>query len=123
MIERHLRVIESGSAVGRGGAERGPADPQGAQDLAALRALAECGELASAVRLALCRALWTGKPVDWTGRWKVEAGVLGHTAQQRWGASTDLAGAYGMFTMRVVAGDPAEPSTPKPAHGLPESSE
>ncbi|MDB4940485.1 MAG: hypothetical protein JWP97_19 [Labilithrix sp.] len=26
----------------------------------------------------------------------------------------DVAGAYGMFTMRVVAGDPAEPSTPKP---------
>jgi hypothetical protein len=25
----------------------------------------------------------------------------------------DVAGAYGMFTMRVVAGDPAEPSTPK----------
>ncbi|MEA2808168.1 MAG: hypothetical protein QOJ17_2309, partial [Rhodospirillaceae bacterium] len=27
--------------------------------------------------LALCRALWTGKPVDWDGRWKVERGVLG----------------------------------------------
>ncbi len=26
----------------------------------------------------------------------------------------DDAGAYGMFTMRVVAGDPADPSTPKP---------
>ena len=26
----------------------------------------------------------------------------------------EVAGAYGMFTMRVVAGDPAEPSTPKP---------
>jgi hypothetical protein len=26
----------------------------------------------------------------------------------------DVAGAYGMYTMRVVAGDPAEPSTPKP---------
>src|SRR5262245_45994067 len=25
----------------------------------------------------------------------------------------DAAGAYGMFTLRVVAGDPAEPSTPK----------
>ena len=25
----------------------------------------------------------------------------------------DVAGAYGMFTMRIVAGDPAEPSTPK----------
>ena len=27
---------------------------------------------------------------------------------------SDVAGAYGMYTMRVVAGDPAEPSTPKP---------
>ena len=26
----------------------------------------------------------------------------------------DAAGAYGMFTLRVVAGDPADPSTPKP---------
>src|SRR5688572_18021148 len=29
--------------------------------------------------LRLCRALWTGKPVSWEGRWKVEAGVLGPT--------------------------------------------
>jgi alkanesulfonate monooxygenase SsuD/methylene tetrahydromethanopterin reductase-like flavin-dependent oxidoreductase (luciferase family) len=29
--------------------------------------------------LALARALWTGKPVDWDGRWKVKAGVLGPT--------------------------------------------
>jgi hypothetical protein len=49
MIDRHLRVIASGPGAGRGAAERGPADPQGAQDLAALRALAECSELASAV--------------------------------------------------------------------------
>ena len=27
--------------------------------------------------LRLCRALWSGKPVDWDGRWQVEAGVLG----------------------------------------------
>jgi alkanesulfonate monooxygenase SsuD/methylene tetrahydromethanopterin reductase-like flavin-dependent oxidoreductase (luciferase family) len=27
--------------------------------------------------LRLARALWTGKPVDWDGRWKVEKGVLG----------------------------------------------
>lgn len=48
-IERHLRVIASGSAAGRGAAERGPAGPHDARDLGALRALAECGELASAV--------------------------------------------------------------------------
>jgi probable F420-dependent oxidoreductase len=29
--------------------------------------------------LRLCRALWTGEPVDWDGRWKVEAGTLGPT--------------------------------------------
>jgi len=26
--------------------------------------------------LRLCRALWTGKPVDWDGRWQVTQGVL-----------------------------------------------
>jgi alkanesulfonate monooxygenase SsuD/methylene tetrahydromethanopterin reductase-like flavin-dependent oxidoreductase (luciferase family) len=26
--------------------------------------------------LRLCRALWTGKPVDWQGRWPVQGGVL-----------------------------------------------
>lgn len=29
--------------------------------------------------LALARALWTGQPVDWNGRWKLEAGTLGPT--------------------------------------------
>ncbi|MCC7484345.1 MAG: LLM class flavin-dependent oxidoreductase [Burkholderiales bacterium] len=29
--------------------------------------------------LRLCRALWSGKPVDWAGRWHVERGVLGPT--------------------------------------------
>jgi probable F420-dependent oxidoreductase len=29
--------------------------------------------------LRLCKALWTGKPVDWDGRWHVEKGVLGPT--------------------------------------------
>ncbi len=27
--------------------------------------------------LRLCRALWTGEPVDWDGRWRVSGGVLG----------------------------------------------
>jgi len=39
---------------------------------------------------------WFDSPL--AERWKhspeLEAGVLGHTAQRRWGASTDLAGAY-----------------------------
>src|SRR3984893_9811458 len=29
--------------------------------------------------LRLARALWSGEPVDWDGRWKVEHGVLGPT--------------------------------------------
>jgi alkanesulfonate monooxygenase SsuD/methylene tetrahydromethanopterin reductase-like flavin-dependent oxidoreductase (luciferase family) len=29
--------------------------------------------------LRLARSLWTGQPVDWDGRWKVERGVLGPT--------------------------------------------
>jgi NAD(P)-dependent dehydrogenase (short-subunit alcohol dehydrogenase family) len=39
---------------------------------------------------------WFDSPL--AERWKnspeLGAGVLGHTAQRRWGASTDLAGAY-----------------------------
>lgn len=27
--------------------------------------------------LRLCKALWTGEPVDWDGRWQVSGGVLG----------------------------------------------
>ncbi len=29
--------------------------------------------------LRLCRALWSGKPVDWEGRWHVEQGVIAPT--------------------------------------------
>lgn len=29
--------------------------------------------------IALARALWTGKPVDWDGRWKLKGSVLGPT--------------------------------------------
>jgi alkanesulfonate monooxygenase SsuD/methylene tetrahydromethanopterin reductase-like flavin-dependent oxidoreductase (luciferase family) len=29
--------------------------------------------------LALARALWTGQPIDWDGRWKVNSGVLAPT--------------------------------------------
>src|SRR5712672_3824272 len=43
--------------------------------------------------LALCRALWTGKPVDWNGRWKVEAGVLGPTPHRPGGPPIWVAGA------------------------------
>lgn len=27
--------------------------------------------------LRLCRALWTGNPVEWNGRWRVRAGIFG----------------------------------------------
>ena len=29
--------------------------------------------------LRLCRALWSGEPVDWDGRWRVKQGILGPT--------------------------------------------
>ena len=29
--------------------------------------------------LRLCRALWSGEPVEWNGRWRVKQGVLGPT--------------------------------------------
>lgn len=50
MLEGHLRVIASRPAAGRGTAERGPACSRSAPDLAAVRMLAECGELAAAFR-------------------------------------------------------------------------
>jgi alkanesulfonate monooxygenase SsuD/methylene tetrahydromethanopterin reductase-like flavin-dependent oxidoreductase (luciferase family) len=35
--------------------------------------------------MRLGKALWTGKPVDWDGRWHVERGVLGPTPHQAGG--------------------------------------
>ena len=35
--------------------------------------------------LRLCRALWTGAPVDWDGRWTVARGVLGPTPHREGG--------------------------------------
>ena len=32
--------------------------------------------------MRLCKALWSGKAVDWDGRWHVEKGVLGPTPHQ-----------------------------------------
>ncbi len=42
--------------------------------------------------LRLARALWTGQPVDWHGRWPVEAGVLGPTPHRPGGPPIWLAG-------------------------------
>lgn len=43
----------------------------------------------------------------------VDGGGGGGTVEVNLSQFADAAGAYGMFTLRVVAGDPAEPSTPK----------
>src|SRR6185312_4262446 len=42
--------------------------------------------------LRLARALWTGQPVDWQGRWPVEAGVLGPTPYRAGGPPIWMAG-------------------------------
>jgi alkanesulfonate monooxygenase SsuD/methylene tetrahydromethanopterin reductase-like flavin-dependent oxidoreductase (luciferase family) len=42
--------------------------------------------------LRLTRALWSGKPVDWQGRWPVEKGVLGPTPHRPGGPPIWLAG-------------------------------
>jgi alkanesulfonate monooxygenase SsuD/methylene tetrahydromethanopterin reductase-like flavin-dependent oxidoreductase (luciferase family) len=42
--------------------------------------------------LRLCRALWTGAPVDWDGRWKVQKGVLGPTPHRPGGPPIWMAG-------------------------------
>ena len=60
------------------------------------------GRLLEGLRLA--RSLWSGKPVDWDGRWKVEHGILGPTPYRQGGppiwiggslpASLDRAGRF-----------------------------
>ncbi|MBV8739341.1 MAG: LLM class flavin-dependent oxidoreductase, partial [Alphaproteobacteria bacterium] len=42
--------------------------------------------------LRLARALWTGQPVDWEGRWSVKGGVLGPTPHRPGGPPIWLAG-------------------------------
>ncbi|HEY3908845.1 MAG TPA: LLM class flavin-dependent oxidoreductase [Stellaceae bacterium] len=42
--------------------------------------------------LRLARALWTGQPVDWEGRWRVTGGVLGPTPHRPGGPPIWLAG-------------------------------
>ena len=41
----------------------------------------------------LCKALWSGKPVDWNGRWTVEKGTLGPTPYRPGGPPIWAAGA------------------------------
>ena len=42
--------------------------------------------------LRLARALWTGKPVEWQGRWPVQGGVLGPTPYRAGGPPIWMAG-------------------------------
>jgi probable F420-dependent oxidoreductase len=42
--------------------------------------------------IALCRALWTGKPVDWDGRWKMTKAVLGPTPHRPGGPPVWIGG-------------------------------
>jgi alkanesulfonate monooxygenase SsuD/methylene tetrahydromethanopterin reductase-like flavin-dependent oxidoreductase (luciferase family) len=51
--------------------------------------------------LDLCRALWTGKPVDWDGRWRVAGGVLGPMPHRPGGPPVWAAGAQPASLQRV----------------------
>jgi alkanesulfonate monooxygenase SsuD/methylene tetrahydromethanopterin reductase-like flavin-dependent oxidoreductase (luciferase family) len=51
--------------------------------------------------LRLARALWTGKPVDWEGRWPVSGGVLGPTPHRPGGPPIWLAGSVGPALQRA----------------------
>jgi probable F420-dependent oxidoreductase len=42
--------------------------------------------------IALCRALWTGEPVDWDGRWKVTRGIVGPTPHRPGGPPVWIGG-------------------------------
>ena len=53
--------------------------------------------------LRLCRALWTGRPVEWDGRWRLQAAVLGPTPHRPGGPPIWLAGAQPASLERVAA--------------------
>ena len=42
--------------------------------------------------LRLCRALWSGEPIDWQGRWRVKRGVLGPTPHRPGGPPVWIGG-------------------------------
>ncbi len=52
--------------------------------------------------LRLCRALWSGEPVDWDGRWRVAQGVLGPTPHRPGGPPIWIGG--GVRASRERAG-------------------
>jgi alkanesulfonate monooxygenase SsuD/methylene tetrahydromethanopterin reductase-like flavin-dependent oxidoreductase (luciferase family) len=51
--------------------------------------------------LRLCRALWSGEPVDWDGRWRVKGAVLGPTPHRPGGPPIWIAGAAEAAIERV----------------------
>ncbi|HYM30606.1 MAG TPA: LLM class flavin-dependent oxidoreductase [Candidatus Cybelea sp.] len=53
--------------------------------------------------LQLCRALWTGKPVDWRGRWTVEGGVLGPTPHRPGGPPIWIGGTVHASLQRIAS--------------------
>ena len=64
---------------------------------------------------SLCRALWTGKPIDWNGRWNVQKGVLAPTPAQAGGPPVWIGG--NLQSSRAQAGrlfDGWLPITPSP---------
>ena len=65
--------------------------------------------------LALCRALWTGKPVDWNGRWKVKSAC---SARRRIGRAARRSGLAARSPRRAngragcsMAGSPTRPAS------------
>jgi probable F420-dependent oxidoreductase len=66
--------------------------------------------------VALMRALWTGKPVDWDGRWKMEDAVLGPTPHRPGGPPIWIGGSVAAARERTGRlFDGWFPNAPSPA--------
>lgn len=52
--------------------------------------------------LRLCKALWSGEPVNWDGRWKVEDGVLGPTPYRPGGPPIWMGGSADAARLRAA---------------------
>ncbi len=66
--------------------------------------------------LRLCRALWTGEPVDWDGRWPVHGGVLAPTPYRPGGPPIWIGGNTAASLERVgKTFDGWFPNAPEPA--------
>lgn len=99
------RLIFTGSVLGerpREGLTAYSASKAGLVGLAKGLAL----DLASAgITVNVVAPGWFDSPLaqQWKDSTELSAGVIGHTAQQRWGASTDLAGAYQFLASEAAA--------------------